>query len=133
VAKGVDIVAGLAVVSWPMTTARNDKRVQLLRQRLARLAPKLLFGTASATYRTCGKPTCLCHQGARHGPYLHVSYRAKGRTQSFNVPAALQSQVRDGLEAWKELLAIARELAEHHRLALGLGRQPRRQRGRRAP
>jgi hypothetical protein len=105
----------------------------MLKQRLAALAPKLLFGTLSATYRTCGKPACVCHQGERHGPYLHVSYRAAGRTQSFHVPAALRSQVTEGLAAWKELQSIARELAEHNRLALGVGPQPRRSRARRAP
>lgn len=101
-----------------MTSDRNNKH---LISKLAALAPKILFGTLSSTYRTCGKPTCICHRGERHGPYLHVSYRADGRTQGFNVPGSLQAQVADGVEAWKRFQAIARELAEHNRQALGLG------------
>ncbi|MGI9557944.1 MAG: DUF6788 family protein [Solirubrobacterales bacterium] len=111
-----------------MTSAR--KRTALLRE-LEALAPQLLRGSVSTTYRTCGKPGCACHRGQRHGPYLHVSYREGGRTRSYHVPAGRQEAVREGVAAWERFQEIARELAEQHRRELGLGdaRRARRPRG----
>lgn len=108
-------------------TARKH---QALLRELRALAPKLLAGSVSATYRTCGKPSCVCHRGERHGPYLHVSYREGGRTRSYYVRADRHEAVREGTEAWQRFQQIARELAEHHREELGLdapkrGRRPR--------
>ena len=103
-----------------MTSAR---KVQSLVSELEALAPKLLFGTVSTTYRTCGKASCACRTDAskRHGPYTHVSYRADGRTQSYNVTAELTEAVAEGVAAWERFQEIARELAEHRRRELGLG------------
>jgi hypothetical protein len=80
----------------------------------------MLFGTLSSTYRTCGKPDCVCHKGERHGPYLHVSYREGGRTRGYYVPAALEKQVREGIESWQEFQRLALQFAEHNRALLGL-------------
>ncbi len=99
-------------------------------EELKRLAPALLFGSVSSTYRTCGKAECVCHRGERHGPYLHVSYRQDGRTKSYYVPAELHDQVTAGAQAWKRFQEIAQELAEHNRIALGLGTTRKRTRRR---
>jgi hypothetical protein len=90
---------------------------------LEELAPRVLFGSLSTTYRTCGKPSCACRTDAskRHGPYSHVSYRGDGRTQSYNVPTELKDAVSEGIAAWERFQEIARELAEHRRRELGLG------------
>lgn len=103
-----------------MITSRNGHA--LLRE-LQALAPKLLFGTLSTAYRTCGQASCACHsdESNRHGPYTHVSYRGDGKTRSYNVPAHLTERVAEGMGAWKRFQDIARELAEHNRLKLGLG------------
>jgi hypothetical protein len=90
------------------------------------LATNMLFGTLSSTYRTCGKPECVCHNGQRHGPYLHVSYREGGRTRGYYVPAALEQQVRQGIDAWQRFQQIALEMAEQNRVRLGLTPRPRR-------
>lgn len=97
-----------------MTTARQ------LREKISVLAERMLFGTASETYRTCGKDSCVCHKdkSRRHGPYLHVSYRADGKTRSYNVDAARRDDVLEGTRAWARLQEIARELAERNRAAL---------------
>jgi hypothetical protein len=110
-----------------MTTARTHAR--LLRE-LESLTPKLLFGSISTTFKTCGQARCACHSDPerRHGPYVHVGYRRGGRTESYNVPAAQQAQVREGVEAWRRLQEIAHELAERNRSALGLGPGRRRTR-----
>lgn len=99
----------------------KSHRISPAPKSLAALAPNLLFGTLSATFRTCGKPDCVCHSGQRHGPYLHVSYREAGRTRGYYVPAALEQQVREGIEAWQRFQSIALDLAEQNRIRLGLG------------
>jgi hypothetical protein len=115
------------VVSWAMTSPRNTHA--LLRE-LAALAPTVLFGSLSTTYRTCGKASCACHvdESRRHGPYTHVSYREDGKTRSYNVPADQKERVEAGIAAWERVQQIGRELAEHNRRELGLGPSKKRAR-----
>lgn len=103
-----------------MTSDRKSVRA------LQRLAPKLLFGNASTSYRTCGQPSCRCHEGERHGPYLQVTYREGGRTRAYYVPQSSRETVLEGVRAWEEFQKLARELAERHREELGLGPRKRR-------
>jgi Family of unknown function (DUF6788) len=92
---------------------------------LTDLANKMLFGTLSETFRTCGKPECVCHKGQRHGPYLHVSYRESGRTRGYYVPAAREQQVREGIAAWQRFQQLALQMAEDNRVAMGLASKGR--------
>jgi len=82
-------------------------------ERLLELAPSMLFGSASETYRTCGNPRCRCHgEGPKHGPHMYVNYKGKtGRTTGYYVPVAFQERVRSGLAAWREFQALAKEVA----------------------
>jgi hypothetical protein len=93
------------------------KRRERLVATLLELAPKMLVGSASETYRTCGTPTCSCHTtGPKHGPHLYVSYMGeRGRTTGYYVPEALHAAVREGLAAWKDLRTLAKELAQLNR------------------
>jgi hypothetical protein len=93
---------------------------------LSELAGKMLFGSLSETFRTCGKPECVCHKGQRHGPYLHVSYRESGRTRGYYVPAAVEQQVREGMAAWQQFQKLALQMAEDNRVRLGLATKGRR-------
>ncbi|MBI1876234.1 MAG: hypothetical protein HYS05_20405 [Acidobacteria bacterium] len=100
-----------------MSSIRHStKRAALLRQ-LDRLGRRMLFGTASETYRTCGQPTCQCHHGGpKHGPHLQVSYRGEtGKTTGYHVPAALADTVCDGVRAWQRFQEVARTLAALNR------------------
>jgi hypothetical protein len=74
----------------------------------------MLLGAASETYRTCGNPNCRCHgEGPKHGPHTYVNYKGEdGRTTGYYVPKALEERVREGLDAWKEFQASAKELAQ---------------------
>src|SRR5712664_1581583 len=102
----------------PSVTPRPRSRAALLR-RLQALAPHLIFGTLSETFRTCGRPGCHCQQGRKHGPHLYVSFRGPaGRTAGYYVPQALASAVRAGVEAWQEAQAVLRTLAEGNRQEL---------------
>ncbi len=88
---------------------RRDKAVQ----RLLDLAPRILFGSASETYRTCGNPGCRCHStGPKHGPHMYVNYKGEhGRTTGYYVPVAFHDRVQDGLAAWREFQSLAKEVA----------------------
>ena len=91
--------------------ASRTKR-KLLDQ-VEQLAQVALFGTLSETYSKCGNRKCRCHTGGpKHGPYLHVSYRGEGKTESYHVPKAAHDEVREGIEAWRELQTVLRELSE---------------------
>lgn len=89
-----------------------EQRKEAMAQ-LVELIPKMLIGSVSETYRTCGSPTCRCHTtGPKHGPHLYVSYRGEhGRTTGYYVPKALHQNIRDGLLAWKEFQTVARKVA----------------------
>lgn len=88
------------------------KREKLL-ARLHELASSMLLGSASETYRTCGNPKCRCHgEGPKHGPHMYVNYKGEdGRTTGYYVPKAMQEDVREGLGAWREFHALAKEVA----------------------
>jgi hypothetical protein len=87
-------------------------RDALLRE-VPRLSRRVLFGALSETYRTCGTEGCRCHRGEKHGPHLYVSFRGEeGKTTGFYVPKALEKGMRDGVDAWKRLEEVLRELAD---------------------
>lgn len=110
-----------------MTSLMSTRRSRdALLRRIARLAPQVLFGTLSDTYRTCGRAGCHCHQGQKHGPHLYASFRgSEGRTQGYYVPQALAPAMRAGVAAWQELQGLLRELAELNRQRLWASRGPR--------
>lgn len=95
--------------------ARQKTRTQRrkLLERIEQLADTAVFGTLSESYSKCGNRSCRCHAGGpKHGPYLHVSYRGNGKTESFHVPKAAHDDVREAIEAWRELQALLRELSD---------------------
>ena len=95
----------------PRQTPQAQRRKLI--EKVERLAGIALFGALSETYSKCGNRGCRCHAGGpKHGPYLHVSYRGEGKTQSYHVPKAAHDDVREGIEAWRELQEALRELSE---------------------
>ena len=107
---------------------RRDKTIK----RLLELAPQMLFGSSSQTYRTCGNATCRCHSsGPKHGPHVYVNYKAEdGRTTGYYVPQPLHQRVQGGLAAWREFYAVSKAIAELNRqiLAAELPSKTRRKR-----
>jgi len=95
---------------------RTTQRATLFRE-LQRLGRRMIFGTLSETVRTCGQPRCRCHHGGpKHGPHLQISYRGDaGKTTGAHVPAPIAEQVREGVDAWQQFQAVARELADLNR------------------
>ena len=107
---------------------RRDKAIK----RLLELAPQMLFGSSSQTYRTCGNARCRCHSsGPKHGPHVYVNYKGEdGRTTGYYVPQPLHERVQGGLAAWREFYALSKEIAELNRQILAAERpgKTRRQR-----
>lgn len=99
-----------------MTTKLRQRRDKAIDE-LLELAPQILLGSASETYRTCGNKNCRCHgDGPKHGPHMYVSYKGEhGRTTGYYVPVALHQRVRDGLDAWKQFHELSKELARLNR------------------
>jgi hypothetical protein len=96
-----------------MKKEQAEQRRKLLFE-IQRLAEVAIFGTLSATYRTCGHPGCHCQgAGPKHGPHLNVSYRGEGgKTTGYYVPLAAQRATRQGVAAWEKLQKRLRLLAE---------------------
>lgn len=105
--------------SCSMSSRQPRKTDAALRRELVRLTSQILFGTLSQRYTTCGKSTCRCARGERHGPVVQVSYRGpEGKTTGYSVPQGLVDSVRTGVAAWHRFQAIARALAERNRARL---------------
>jgi hypothetical protein len=112
-----------------MSSLRSE-RDRLLR-RVRSLAGQALFGSLAESYRTCGQPSCRCHQGQKHGPHLYVSFRGEeGKTAGYYVPKELSEPMRAGVAAWQELTSVLRELAECNRELLWASRGKNRTRPR---
>jgi uncharacterized protein DUF6788 len=107
----------------------RDRALEKLRE----LAERMLIGSASETYRTCGQPSCRCHSsGPKHGPNVYVSYRGEhGKTTGYYVPKLLHEPVYEGLAAWTEFHELAKQVAHLNEQLLRASvhkpaRQPRR-------
>ena len=100
-----------------MSSSRHSKKRAAFLRELDRLGRRMLFGTVSETYRTCGQSACRCHRGGpKHGPHLQVSHRGEaGKTTGYHVPQALADAVREGVAAWQRFQGVARALAELNR------------------
>ena len=90
--------------------------------------PKIgpLPGVLLANGVRCGKPSCRCARGERHGPYLYRRWREGGRQRRQYVKPRDAEQVREALAEWQRLHPPAdrlrRELAELRRLLRELDR-----------
>ncbi len=79
-----------------------------------------LPGSLGVIYQRCGKPTCRCARGERHGPYWSRFWREGGRRRRAYVRPLDLARVRAGIDAWRRLHPPARSardlLAELRRL-----------------
>ncbi len=79
-----------------------------------------LAGTLRAELVRCGKRTCRCSSGERHGPYLYRRWREGRRQRRQYVKPADADQIRAALGEWRRLHPPARSardvLAELRRL-----------------
>jgi hypothetical protein len=108
------------------------KRDALIKQ-LLELAPEMLMGSITETYRTCGTPTCRCHTtGPKHGPHRYVSYKGQsGKTTGYYVPKKLHEKVATGLSAWRKFHVLAKEITHLNKKMMDV-QNPRKKRVKRS-
>lgn len=94
------------------TLALRQRRIALLRQ-LA-IPPQSIRASVVERFGTCGKPSCACHQGAKHGPYYYLTQcLAKGHVQKFLLKSTTQQQrARNATAAFNEFYDGLEELSQ---------------------
>ena len=94
------------------TLALRQRKAALLRQ-LA-LPPQCIRASVVERFGTCGKPSCACHQGTKHGPYYYLTQcLAKGHVQKFLLKSsAAQEAARDATTAFNEFYDGVEELSQ---------------------
>jgi len=91
-------------------------RRQMMLDRLLEAAEVMLQGSLSQTTRTCGRPTCRCRRGERHGPHTYLTFRTpEGRSSSLYVPVAELPRFREAVAAWERFWKLATELSRRNR------------------
>ena len=61
----------------------------------------MVHGIPHEVYRTCGKTSCKCARGAKHGPYAAISVNKKGRQKIVLIKKADQNAVMHKAERYK--------------------------------
>jgi len=105
-----------------LTNKIMSKNRKTLFRQIQHLATTAVQGGLSETTRTCGNPTCACHQDPprRHGPHLYLTFRTpEGRSSALYVPREHEQRVRQAVQAWAQLWATLVELSRQNREALG--------------
>ena len=90
----------------------------------------MLWGSLGAVYRRCGKPTCHCATGEKHGPVFYLTRGEQGHTRNIYVPDELRDEVAAGVAAYRRYRELGQEIVEGNARRLGLEnhRQKRRRR-----
>src|SRR5215475_3819417 len=92
---------------------------------IAELSGRMLWGSVAAVYRRCGRPTCHCAAGEKHGPAFYLSRNEGGRTRNIFVPDDFREQVEDGAAAYRRYRELGQEIAEENLRSLGLAEKKR--------
>jgi len=94
------------------TLALRQRKNALLRQ--LRLPPDVLRASCVQQFLTCGKATCPCHQGHKHGPYYYLTLcLASGRIRKFLLKKPdQQQQARAGTTAYTQFMEGVEELSQ---------------------
>ena len=97
-------------------------------EELAELSEKMLWGSLGEVYRRCGRATCHCAKGEKHGPVFYLIRNQAGRTRNTYVPPELHDQVVAGVNAYRRYRELGQQIAEANARQLGLGKKRRRRR-----
>ena len=96
----------------PESLADLEQQRQSILQRILQL-PDFRTGSITATYGTCGKPSCHCHRPNQspHGPNFRLTRKVKGKTitETFATPAALRKAQRE-VAAYQQFRELSQEL-----------------------
>ncbi len=79
----------------------------------------LVKGSVYTLRRRCGKPTCGCVRGARHGT-LVLSWSEGGRTRLRTLPPGRQGELRIGVRRYQRFRRARARLVKLHAQMLAL-------------
>jgi hypothetical protein len=63
----------------------------------------MLWGSLGEVYRRCGRSTCRCATGEKHGPVYYLTRNEGGRTRNIYIPEELRSEVERGVAAYRDI------------------------------
>ena len=94
------------------TLALRQRRAALLHQ--LKLPPQAIRGSVVERFGTCGKSTCACHSGAKHGPYYFLTQCiAVGQIRKFMLKTPQsQTAARDAVDAFNAFYDQLEELSQ---------------------
>ena len=94
------------------TLALRQRRLALLRQ--LKPPPQAIRGSVVERFGTCGKPTCACHSGAKHGPYYFLTQCiAVGQIRKFMLKTPQsQTMARQAVAAFNTFYDQLEELSQ---------------------
>lgn len=94
------------------TLALRQRRAALLRQ--LKPPPQAIRGSVVERFGTCGKPTCACHSGAKHGPYYFLTQCiAVGQIRKFMLKTPqTQTMARQAVAAFNTFYDQLEELSQ---------------------
>lgn len=101
------------------------EQVEKERQKLMKELPSLkeiLRSTISRNYMTCGYKKCRCHKGEKHGPFVYLGTKVKGKLKMYFVPKELEKEVREGVKRYNILWEKIYRLCDLNREILWLKR-----------
>jgi hypothetical protein len=92
--------------------ALRQRKQSILNQ--LHLPPDLLRASYVEQFLTCGKPTCACRQGKKHGPYHYLTLcLGVGRIRKFPLKDPVQQeQARVGTAAYTQFMEGVEELSQ---------------------
>lgn len=98
----------------PESLADLEQQRRVLFQQMMEL-PDFRSGSISATYGTCGKRNCRCHQPNQppHGPNFRLTRKVQGKTvtETFATAAELQKAQRE-VSAYQQFRELSQKLIE---------------------
>jgi hypothetical protein len=74
-----------------------------------------MAGAVVESYRTCGKPACVCREGQRHGPYHLLTWSERGRTETRHIPKEKLAEGRRMTRNYQVARKALRKLGEFNR------------------
>jgi hypothetical protein len=96
----------------PESLADLEQQRRAIFQRMLEL-PDFRSGSITATYGTCGKASCRCHQPNQppHGPNFRLTRKVRGKTvtETFASRDELQKAQRE-VEAYQQFRELSQEL-----------------------
>ena len=91
---------------------KEERKVQRLKERIARLGP-VLPGSISEQWNVCGTPGCKCkdpNHPVKHGPYYQLSFTIGGKSSTMFIKKKDLAEVRRRLKRYQQFKVLTKDL-----------------------